>query len=110
MRTLSDRLKWALSESGLSQRALGRAAGLPSDRHIGFLTSGDRDNPELKTIQAIANALNVSLGWLANGDEPAPNAAVIRAAGDAFSAKELAGKAAARPERITVLDEPKDVA
>jgi transcriptional regulator with XRE-family HTH domain len=90
MSTLSDRLAWALKESGLSQRALSRAAGLQSERHVGFLVSGDRSNPELKTIQALAVALNVSLGWLANGDEPEPDAASIKATGDAFIAKEKA--------------------
>ncbi len=98
MQTLAERLKWALDKSGMSQRALGRAAGLPSNRHIGFLTSGDRDNPELNTIQAIASALNVSLDWLVNGDEPQPDEAALKATGDAFAAKELAEAAARKAD------------
>lgn len=94
MQTLSERLKWALDQSGLSQRALSRAAGLQSQRHIGFLASGDRDNPELKTVQAIANALGVSIAWLANGDDPAPSPEHLKAVGDAFMKVEAERKEA----------------
>jgi transcriptional regulator with XRE-family HTH domain len=78
MRTLAERLKWAHELSKLSQRAFSRALGLPSDRHVGFLLSGDRDNLETKTLQSIASALGVSLDWLVNGDPPAPDPETVR--------------------------------
>lgn len=89
MRTLAERLSWAREQSGLSQRGLARAAGLPSERHIGFLESGERDNPELKTLQAIACALGVTVGWLADGDQPEPKPEQVkRASKRAFAAAE----------------------
>lgn len=87
MQTLAERLKWALDESGLSQRGLARAAGLQSERHIGFLVNGERDNPELKTLQAIAAALGVTVGWLANGDEPSPDPVHLKATAQAAFTK-----------------------
>lgn len=77
MQTLSERLQWARAASGLSSRGLARAAGL-SQRHIGFLESGERDNPELRTLVAIAKALGVPLGWLAAGEGRRPTAKHIR--------------------------------
>lgn len=80
MRTLASRLTWARKHSGLKQRALARLAGLKSERHVGLLESGDRDNPELKTLQAIADVLGVSVGWLASGEAPVPTPEGIRKA------------------------------
>ncbi|HKY41354.1 MAG TPA: helix-turn-helix domain-containing protein [Polyangiaceae bacterium] len=94
MDTLAKRLTWALEETGLSQRALARAAGLASERHVGLLASGDRENPELKTLRAVAVALGVSVGWLADGDEPAPTAEELRITGEALKAAESSGSAA----------------
>lgn len=72
MNTLADRLRWAREEAGLSARGLAKLAGLASERHVGLIEEGKRDNPELKTLRAISSALGVTVGWLANGDEPAP--------------------------------------
>lgn len=96
MRTLRERLTWALGHSGLSQRALGRMSGV-SERNVGFLINEDRESVEMKTVQSLANALQVSLDWLVNGSEPQPDPAAIRLVGDAFVAKEQA-EAAARKE------------
>jgi len=93
MRTLSERLAWAREQTGLSQRGLARAAGLQSERHIGFLESGERDNPELKTLQAIAAALGATVGWLADGNLPAPNARHIKKTAQAALAAADARKA-----------------
>lgn len=96
MRTLAERLAWARCASGLSARGLARAARLQSERHIGFLESGERDNPELKTLQAIAGALGVTVGWLADGDEPFPDPAHIKAVAQAaFATAEAERKGAA---------------
>ncbi len=98
MRTLSERLKWACEASGLSERGVAKAARLKSWRHVSFLVSGTRTNPELKTLQAIAGALGVSIDWLVNGDEPKPDAEHVRVTAQAaYQAYEAALKAAAAP-------------
>lgn len=98
MQTLGERLSWALSQTGLSQRGLARAAKLQSQRHIGLLSSGERDNPELKTLQAIAGALGVSVGWLAEGEGQTPDPEHIKITA-------LAAYAAAEAERKPPVDE-----
>lgn len=80
MNTLADRLKWARGVTNLSARGLAKLAGLASERHIGLIEEGQRDNPELKTLKAISSTLGVSVGWLADGEEPAPSADDIRRA------------------------------
>lgn len=80
MQTLAKRLEWAREHSGVSQRRLAKLSGLKSERHILQLESGERLNPELKTLTAIAGALGVSVGWLASGEGDRPDEAAIRAA------------------------------
>lgn len=79
MKTLGQRLEWARKVAKLSQRGLARRAGLGSQRHVGLIESGERDNPELKTLQKVADTLGVSLGWLATGEGERPTAETIRA-------------------------------
>jgi transcriptional regulator with XRE-family HTH domain len=79
MKTLGQRLEWARKVAKLSQRGLARRAGLGSQRHVGLIESGERDNPELKTLQKVADTLGVSIGWLANGEGERPTAETIRA-------------------------------
>jgi len=93
MQTLAKRLDWARSKSGVSQRRLAKLAGLKSERHISQLEKGERLNPELKTLTAIAGALGVSVGWLANGEGQMPDESAIRSAIVAHEA-ELERKAA----------------
>ncbi len=81
MKTLAARLKWARGESRLSARGLAKLAGLGSERHIGLIEEGKRDNLELKTLRSISTALGVSVGWLADGDEPVPSVEDIKRAG-----------------------------
>lgn len=80
MQTLAKRLAWAREQSGVSQRRLAKLAGLKSERHVCQLESGERLNPELKTLTAIAGTLGVSVGWLASGEGERPEEATIRAA------------------------------
>lgn len=97
MRTLAERLSWARAQAGLSQRGLAKAAGIKSPRHIGFLESGQNDNPGLKTLRSLGKALGVTFGWLANGEGPLPDAPRIkRIAQLAYSrAEDRASKGAA---------------
>jgi len=78
MRTLAKRLAWAREKSGLSQRKLSELSGLTA-RHVALIEAGERDNPELKTLHALADTLGISVGWLANGEGESPGEEAIRA-------------------------------
>lgn len=77
MRTLQARLTWARNKTGLSQRRLSELAGI-ADRLVSLIERGERENPELKTVSALAAALGVSVGWLANGEGQQPDESDIR--------------------------------
>jgi transcriptional regulator with XRE-family HTH domain len=79
MQTLKARLHWARAISHLSQRGLARRADVAS-RIVSQIEAGDRDNPELKTLRALADALGVSVGWLATGEGERPSEESIRVA------------------------------
>lgn len=64
MKTLGERLIWARMRIGLSQHALAKHAGV-SQSTIGNLEAGSRLTA--RKITAIASALNVDSGWLAEG-------------------------------------------
>lgn len=64
LRTLGDRVKWARKERGLSQAALGKAAGV-SQGTIGNIEAGIRRQP--REIVQIASALDASVTWLSSG-------------------------------------------
>jgi transcriptional regulator with XRE-family HTH domain len=84
--TLSERLGRLRSRAGLGNRELDRAAGI-SAGHSWLIENGQRPNPELKTITALANALGSSIGWLASGEGQEPTDEQIAAAAFARSAK-----------------------
>lgn len=69
--TLLARLEAILTARGMSQRALGRAAGL-DERHVGVLMGRLRNDPnagvEHRTLAALARAGGVSLSWLSSGE------------------------------------------
>ena len=65
MSLLSDRLKDARAESGMTQEALAKAAKLKNQSIIGMLESGHRQKSSY--VPAIANALGVSALWLSTG-------------------------------------------
>lgn len=80
MSTLESRLTWARNAAGgLSQAKLSELAEL-SSRLVGMIERGDRPNPELSTVQAIAKVLGVRVGWLASGEGPEPEPADVEAA------------------------------
>lgn len=65
-RGMPERLRLALDTSGLSMRALARAAEL-SPQTIKLIADG-RSVPLISNVEAIAKALSVSPGWLAFGE------------------------------------------
>jgi transcriptional regulator with XRE-family HTH domain len=79
MKTMRERLQWARGVSGLSARGLAKRADIAL-RLVSLIEAGDRDNPELKTVQRVADALGVPVGWLASGEGERPAAESIRAA------------------------------
>ena len=71
--TIGQRLNALREERGLTQRQLARAAGV-SQTGISLIEKGDRPNPQLKTMEMIAAALNLPVAALLT-DPPAPSAA-----------------------------------
>lgn len=90
MTNLAERLSRAMKQSGLNQPGLARAASKPgapvSQQVVHHLLSSR--NTSSKHLPAIAEALNVSLDWLARGGEepggrgPAPRPASRAPGGD----------------------------
>ena len=72
MTNLAERLSHAMKQSGMNQPGLARAASKPgapvSQQVVHHLLSSR--NTSSKHLPAIAEALNVSLDWLARGGEP----------------------------------------
>lgn len=82
--TLGARLRYARTEAGLTQQALGTLAGVTGP-YVSMLEGGHRANPRALELEAIAKALGVTTGWLLHG-EPEPDVALIRKAGAAAKA------------------------
>ena len=61
-----ERLKQARAAAGLSQAALGREIGLPDETASTRINRYERgvSEPDLRTAEAVADALGVSLSWL----------------------------------------------
>lgn len=68
---IAGRLKFVLSQSGMSNAALSRRSGLRLDA-IGRLQKAER-LPELQPLQDLAKALGVPAGWLVFGEGHPPH-------------------------------------
>jgi len=96
MKTVAERLIWARTTGGLSQRRLCLLAGL-SNRHVCSLESRPGKKGALLghmrngTASALARVLGVRVAWLAWGDGRPPAERTIR---QAVRAAELAWSAA----------------
>lgn len=77
--TLPDRLRWARETAGLSKRGLSDIAGLDPS-HVRFIEAGERPNPSVDTLGALAEKLGTTVDWLAFGRGEAPTEAAVRAA------------------------------
>lgn len=64
---------------GLSTRELDRLAGL-TQGHVSAIENGTRPRVELRTAEAIATVLGISLDWLSSGDGKVPSTRSVRAA------------------------------
>ena len=69
--TVASRVKYAREAAGLSQRQLSKAAGL-SNQTISNIEAG-HFGTRITTLEALAKALNVSLGWLLEGKGEPPS-------------------------------------
>lgn len=76
---MPDRLRWARTVAGLSKRALSDIAGLDPS-HVRFIEAGERPNPSVDTLGALAEKLGTSVDWLAFGRGEPPTEAAVRAA------------------------------
>lgn len=68
---LPERVELIRTRLGVSERELGRRAGL-ADAHVGLLLKRLRTDPDavtLRTLRGIAQAGGVSLAWLVSGEE-----------------------------------------
>lgn len=90
----SSRLRMALDDAGLSQRALARAAGVSKQSVTNWL--GDVHEPRLLQLKRTAEALGVTVAFLAGEDKPQSPA---HSAADALIERfgELHASAAVRP-------------
>lgn len=61
--TWRDRLRQAISESGLPQTVIARRAGMAPETLSRILTGG-HSRPQFSTIVRIARAVRASVGWL----------------------------------------------
>lgn len=61
MNVIAHNLRRLREAAGLSQQALGEAAGLPSNAHVSHIESGRIDDPNTKTLRSLAKALGVEL-------------------------------------------------
>lgn len=69
METTNLRVKFVRERAGLSQRGLSDRAGLAT-AHVGLIESGHVKTPDVKTITAIAKALQIEAAWLLFGSGP----------------------------------------
>lgn len=67
--TLADRLRQALALRSMSGLELGRRAGLKSTGHVSQMLTGHAGKrPSGETLDRLARALDVPVGWLARGE------------------------------------------
>jgi transcriptional regulator with XRE-family HTH domain len=64
MNVIAYNLRRLREAAGLSQQALGEAAGLASNAHVSHIESGRIDDPNTKTLRSLARALGVELSEL----------------------------------------------
>jgi transcriptional regulator with XRE-family HTH domain len=76
--------------AGISAIGLSKLAGLPSGSHVGLIESSARPNPTIETVRALAAALGVSVGWLANGEGEPPDPEAVRTAVEGVRANQPA--------------------
>lgn len=66
MHSLGKKIKALRKRAGLTQRELAKKIGLNSHSTINYIETGRENNPTVKTLDKIANALNTSLEDLLN--------------------------------------------
>lgn len=79
--SLPTRLRWTREIAGLSMRSLSDLSDLDPS-HIRLIELGDRPDPRVDTLGAIARVLGTTVDWLAFGHGTAPTAEEIAAAVD----------------------------
>lgn len=83
MKSVAERLAWARTKGGLSQRRLGLLAGL-SNRHVCSLESPPgrkgalQGHMHAETVQSLARVLGVRVAWLAFGEGRQPTVRTIK--------------------------------
>ncbi len=70
MQDLATRLRSARKRAGLRLSDLDAKAQV-TPGHTGLIESRRRRNPSIETVRALAEALGVSIHWLATGEQSA---------------------------------------
>jgi transcriptional regulator with XRE-family HTH domain len=94
--TLAERLRFARQKGEINQRALARLSGV-STSYVSLLELGQRTNPEVEKIGAIARTLGVTVDWLAFGQGATPTSKRVKAAVEVARAAHAAQQPEASP-------------
>lgn len=81
--TVGARLHHVRTLSRLTQADLARLAGLKSNRHVGLIEEGERDNVTAQTAKGLCEVLGMSLDWFLLGKGEPPTEEDIRVAVEA---------------------------
>ena len=66
--TLSDRIQQAMDKHGITQADLARMTGMTTS-NIAYIVNGKTKDPRFQSVLLIADALGVSLNYLAGIDD-----------------------------------------
>lgn len=77
--TIGMRIRWAREQIKISGRELARVSGL-GENTVGKIESGGSRDPSASSLIALADALGVSIDWLADGRGPTPTKEQLRVA------------------------------
>jgi putative transcriptional regulator len=66
--TLSDRIQQAMDKRGITQADLARMTGMTTS-NIAYIVNGKTKDPRFQSVLLIADALGVSLNYLAGIDD-----------------------------------------
>lgn len=83
--TFAKRVQSLREKAELGPHQLATLAGL-SSAHVSIIERRDDDNPNVRTVAALARVLGCDLEYLATGEGEEPDAETVRAAVDAARA------------------------
>lgn len=94
LHTFGDRVRWARTTAGITQRELDRRAGY-SGGFTGIIEARAGAAPQTSTVERYARALGVGASWLAFGEGAAPDGPALERLGAETRSSRQTRKAAA---------------